>query len=88
VTSISQLAATVRGRRKLLGFSQAQLAARAGVSRQWIGELEAGKPTAELGLVLRLLEALELRLSLDENGPGSEHAPTVDLDDVLDAYDG
>jgi HTH-type transcriptional regulator/antitoxin HipB len=91
VNSIRDLAATVRGRRLDLRLSQAELAGRARVSRQWISEFEAGKPTAELGLVIRLLEALELRLSLDAH-PGDElgtrppAGATVDLDDMLDEY--
>jgi hypothetical protein len=57
------------------------------MSRQWVSEFEAGKPTAELGFVLRLLDVLELRLSLDERVPDSSGGTNVDLDDVLDAYD-
>jgi len=67
-----------------------ELARRAHVSRQWISEFEAGKPTAELGLVIRLLDALELRLTVDsgeQRQPAREEsAATVDLDAVLDDY--
>jgi HTH-type transcriptional regulator/antitoxin HipB len=91
VNSIRDLVAAARGRRLDLGFSQAELAARARVSRQWISEFEAGKPTAELGLVIRLLDALGLRLSLVEEGGGGggDQPPrrrTVDLDALLDDY--
>jgi len=75
------MAVAVRGRRHDLGISQAELANRAGVSRKWISEFEAGKATAELGLVLRVLDALALSLELGETpstrGKGS---PEVDLD--------
>lgn len=37
----------------------------AGVSRRWIVDLEAGKPRAELGLVLRVLSALGIPLTAD-----------------------
>ncbi len=40
-------AATARGRRFELGLSQAALANRAGVSRDWVNYFEAGKLTLE-----------------------------------------
>lgn len=91
ITSIRDAAAAVRGRRVSLGLSQSELAARAHVSRQWISEFEAGKPTAELGLVLRLLDALGfgVSLELDDDDPSSRRSPpatTVDLDELLDEY--
>jgi HTH-type transcriptional regulator / antitoxin HipB len=88
VNSINDLAAVVRGRRLSVGLSQEQAAARAGVSRQWIGELEQGKPTAELGLVLGLLDALDLSITLDVRSSEERPASSVDLDDVLDEYRG
>ena len=90
INSLRDLVAAVRGRRKSLGWTQSELANRAHVSRQWISEFEAGKPTAELGLVIRLLDALELRLTVDsgeQRQPArGESATTVDLDAVLDDY--
>jgi HTH-type transcriptional regulator / antitoxin HipB len=88
VSSIRDLAVAVRGRRLDLGLSQASLAARARVSRQWISEFEAGKPTAELGLAIRLLEALDLRLDLiaDEVDREPRVGGRVDLDALLDEY--
>jgi len=90
INSIRDLVAAARGRRQSLGWTQSELADRAHVSRQWISEFEAGKPTAELGLTIRLLDALDLRLTLDsgeERHPAREQsAVTVDLDAVLDDY--
>ena len=80
--SIQDVAATVRGRRTDLGLSQGELAQRVGVSRKWIYEFEAGKPTAEFGLVMRVLE--ELGLSLDINPTSGEPAGTRDLDRLLE----
>jgi HTH-type transcriptional regulator/antitoxin HipB len=92
VNSINDLAAAVRGRRLRAGLSQEQVAARTGVSRQWVGELERGKPTAELGLVLGLLDALELTVELDDREIDRESAgrPTAsaDLDGMLEEYRG
>ncbi len=90
ITSILDLSALVRGRRRALGLSQAELADRANVSRQWISAFEQGRPGSELRLILRLLEALELRLSIDprEEAEGERRAPTgtVDLDALLEAH--
>ena len=66
INSIRDLAAAARGRRLELGLSQSELATRARVSRQWISEFESGKPSAEFGLVIRLLDALGLRLNVDD----------------------
>jgi y4mF family transcriptional regulator len=70
----------VRERRRELGLTQAGLAASAQVSRRWLSDLEAGKPTAEVGLVFKVLHALELALDASpvEWGPGD-----IDLDNVL-----
>jgi len=85
VRSIRDAAATVRGRRTDLNLSQAELARRAGVSRKWVSEFEAGKPTAEFGLLLRVLAELGLVLDLSS---GNDAAPSrvarrVDLDALL-----
>lgn len=52
----------VRDQRKQRGWSQTQLAQKAAVSRLWIGHLEKGKETVELGLVMKTLRALEINL--------------------------
>jgi HTH-type transcriptional regulator / antitoxin HipB len=88
VRSIRDVAAAVRGRRQDLGLNQAELAKRAGVSRKWISEFEAGKSTVEFGLVLRVLEELGFHLELGTDSD-TERAPsnregTVDLDVLLD----
>lgn len=86
INSTHDVAAAARGRRLQLGLSQAEVAARAGVSRPWINMFEAGKPTVELALVLRLLDALDLRLDLVPE-PETTGTPspdeTVDLDALL-----
>jgi HTH-type transcriptional regulator/antitoxin HipB len=88
VNSINDLAAIIRGRRMSLGLSQEHAAARAGVSRQWVSELERGKPTAELSLVLGLLDALELNLELAVREGKGRPPVSVDLDAVLEAHRG
>lgn len=88
ITSTRDLAVAVRGRRQSLGLSQADLATRAGVSRPWLSDVEAGKPTAEIGLVIRLVDALGLRLDLtpENNQNPDEPTTSVDLDTLLDEY--
>ncbi len=90
INSIRDVAAVARGRRRELGLSQTELAARAGVSRQWLSAFESGKPGAELRLVIRLLDALGLQLMVDEvtrGDRGRERSPgAVDLDALLDEH--
>lgn len=88
ITSTRDLANVVRGRRQDLGLSQARLATLAGVSRPWIGDVESGKPTVEIGLVLRLFDALDLHVDLTPAGGGNADKPTtsIDLDVLLDEY--
>jgi transcriptional regulator with XRE-family HTH domain len=86
IGSIHDVAAAVRGRRMDLGMSQAELAKRTGVSRKWIYEFEAEKPTAECGLLLRVLDALALGIELTPRDRKAEAAVDLDLDAVIDEY--
>lgn len=88
INSMRDLAATARGRRQDLGLSQVELAAKAGVSREWINAFEGGKPTVEFGLVIRVLDALSFGLDIVERGSGADSSPSrsVDLDALLDEY--
>jgi transcriptional regulator with XRE-family HTH domain len=91
INSIRDFADVVRGRRLKLGLSQERVAKRARVSRQWLSEFESGKSTAELQLVMRLIDALGMRLSLDVLGERQSETSasppaTVDLDVLLDEY--
>jgi y4mF family transcriptional regulator len=62
ITNARDLGLIVRQARQDRGQTQAALAAAAKVSRRWLSDLEAGKPTAEFGLVLRTLDTLGLGL--------------------------
>ena len=48
----------VREQRKIQGLTQADLATKAGVSRDWLVRLEQGHHRLELGLVMAITEAL------------------------------
>ena len=65
IVGARDLGLAVRARRRELELSQQQLADRLGVSRQWVATLEGGHPRAELGLTLRLLRSLDLRLCVE-----------------------
>jgi HTH-type transcriptional regulator/antitoxin HipB len=54
----------IRDQRRRLGLDQQELANRVGVSRQWIVEIEHGKPRAEVGLVLKTINALNLAIDI------------------------
>ncbi len=58
MTSSSDIAATVKTARRALKLRQADLAAAAGVGLRFLIELEAGKPTVQLGKTLDVLNAL------------------------------
>ncbi len=60
------LGALVRDRRRARGWDQQKLADKIGSSRLWVSEMENGKPTVQLDLVLRTLDALEIRLRADD----------------------
>jgi HTH-type transcriptional regulator/antitoxin HipB len=54
------VAEAVRAERAARRFTQLQLANRAGVSPEFVADVEAGHPRAELGKVLQVLDALEI----------------------------
>ena len=54
--------AILRQRRSALGLSQSDLALATGVGRRFIIELEAGKPSCQLGKALMVAEALGIRV--------------------------
>lgn len=65
VSNARELGILVRHRRDELGLTQAEIASRAGVSRQWLIQVEQGKGTAELDRVIRLLRVLGLRTDVE-----------------------
>ncbi len=79
----ADLGAAIRDRRRQLGLDQATLAKRTGVSRQWVIAIERGRSRAELGLVLRALDALAVRLNTGaDESPDNVTTPPVDVDAV------
>lgn len=60
----SELGHRVREARRAQGLRQADLAAAAGVGTRFLVDLERGKPTAHLGKMLQVIDALGLQLML------------------------
>ena len=86
----TDLGALIRDRRIKLALDQRSLAKKVGVSRQWIVEVEKGKPRAEIGLLLRTIDALGVQLMTEEEAPGKKRhtAPAVDIDSIVAAARG
>lgn len=92
--------ALVRDARTAAGISQSQLGERIGASRFWVAQFEKGKPSAELGLALKALQALGLTVRVEGRAPaetlgkgpsgrkratGASPIPPVDLGGILAA---
>ncbi len=80
----------VRGRRKALHMRQDQLALATGVGRRFLIELEAGKPSCQLGRSLLVAEALGLKPADVLAGGVSDSATALepDLPEELEEPDG
>jgi transcriptional regulator with XRE-family HTH domain len=83
----AELGALARAARRALGWTQAQAAHEAGVSRQFVIALESGRhPNAELWRVLAVLSAVGVTLSGSVTDPPQEQAADFDLDRHLEAF--
>lgn len=85
VRTVRDLGAAIKGARLKREWTQGDLARRAGVSRQWVVNVEKGKSTAEVGSVLRALTALGLTVDLVDGLP-VPRGP-VDLEELLAEHD-
>lgn len=79
----------VRAERKKRGWSQRELAEATGVSPLWVSNFERGKSTAHIGLVLRTLKALDVKLRVaDERPKYSVPTATADLNSLISGLNG
>jgi HTH-type transcriptional regulator/antitoxin HipB len=62
-----ELGAAIRDRRHNLGWTQAALASKVGVTRDWVIDLEAGQGNPQLRHLLRALDILGLRLTVERD---------------------
>ena len=83
----ADLGALIRSTRKKLRLDQSSLAKKIGVSRLWLVEIEKGKPRAEIGLVLRALDALHVNLTATTTATPSpkDSGAAVDIDRIVAA---
>jgi len=82
----ADIGAIIRERRRKLRLDQRTLAKRVGVSRDWILDVEKGKPGAGLELVLRTLGALGLSVEVSAMPAprAGRGASAVDLDRIVE----
>jgi len=67
-TTPERLGAAIRERRRKLGITQDDLGASVGVNRKVIGQLENGKETVHVGIVLRAAGAVGLNVGVEQRG--------------------
>ena len=80
----ADLGAIIRDRRKHLKLDQAAFAKRIGVSRQWVIEIERGHARAELGLVLRAVDVLDIQLDANiDQADQRRRSSSVDIDAIV-----
>lgn len=65
VRSVADLGLAVRAVRKEQGLRQDDTAGGAGVGHVFLRDVERGKATVQLGLVLKVLDELGIQLSID-----------------------
>ncbi|MEX0729424.1 MAG: helix-turn-helix domain-containing protein [Aquisalimonadaceae bacterium] len=54
----------IRSHRKSQGLSQRALAEKVGTTQSWVWAIEQGKPSAEVGLLLRTLDVLAVEVNI------------------------
>ena len=64
ITTVSDLGARIRERRRQLGYTQAFLAEYSSLSVSFISDIERGKPTCEIGKILYLVNLLGMDLEI------------------------
>ena len=83
----------IRAKRSERSWTQGDLAKHVGTTQRWISEVENGKATAEIGMVLQTLSMLGIRLEVGSPSlqrvhgetPVAHDMPTIDdLDDIVD----
>ncbi len=87
----AELGAFIMSVRRARGLSQDELAEQLGVSRVWIGQVERGKASPRLDLILRALNELEITLSVSTGDdaqlprqPTLAHPDLIDIDSIAD----
>lgn len=68
ILSSRDIGKVIRARRKADGLTQLDAAALCGVGARFLGELERGKETAQIGKVLRIVQGMGLELQIVSKG--------------------
>lgn len=86
IRTSADLGALIRDYRRRQGLDQQALAKKIGVSRQWVVEIEKGKPRAEVGLILRALDVLDVPISVEDKKAArrGEDIASADIDRIVD----
>lgn len=66
IYTAASLGAAIKHYRQEAGLSQAELAARSGLNRTYLSDLERGKETEQLRRLLRVLRQLGVRMTLQK----------------------
>ncbi|MCX6836424.1 MAG: helix-turn-helix domain-containing protein [Verrucomicrobia bacterium] len=84
IKTAKEIGLLVRDQRKARGWTQDIFAQRLGVSRLWVLQLEQGKSTAQIGLVLRALNELDVPVQVDLSPKDqSKSYGGIDLDSII-----
>jgi transcriptional regulator with XRE-family HTH domain len=78
----SAFGSLIRSRRKAMNLHQDQVALATGVGRRFLIDLEAGKPSCQLGRSLLVAQALGLELAKILSGDPSQSATAAELPDL------
>jgi transcriptional regulator with XRE-family HTH domain len=62
----ASIGAAIRHYRRAAGFSQAELAEKAGLHRSYLSDLERGQETEQVRRILRVLRQLGVRMVVEE----------------------
>lgn len=80
IAEVGDIGCAIRAARKAQGLTQREFADITGVGVRFLSELERGKPTAEIGLVLEVIAHLGYDIALQKRQLGSTfkpHAPSA-----------
>lgn len=82
IMNTRELGDQLRAARLRAELSQAALAARAGISRPTLRQIEAGHPTGEIGKAQAVIAALGLQLRLEPAEPSEFDLGSLDADTI------
>lgn len=69
LSDISHYVDAIKSERLKQGLSQSQAAELAGVSRKWLSDLENHRSDPPASLLIKMLNALNIPVTLDDDGP-------------------